>query len=215
VTDAADLVVWRHGRTAWNESGRFQGHLDPPLDPVGHDQARAAAVALNALAPSAVVSSDLSRAAATAAYLGTYETDPRLREIDVGEWGGLTRPEIEARFPDTYAAWLRGEDVRHEGGETVADVAARVRDAVLARLAASGAAGPLVVVTHGGAARALVVALLGLPVSARAAFEVLDNAHWAALRRRGDGWRLHAYNVGGDPAGGAARRDDAGAGPVL
>jgi broad specificity phosphatase PhoE len=210
----ADLVVWRHGRTAWNESGRFQGHLDPPLDEVGHAQARAAAVALRTLAPVAVVSSDLARATETAAYLGTYDTDARLREVDVGEWGGLTRPEIAERFPETYGAWLRGEDVRHEGGETLASVAARATEAVLSRLDGD-AAGPLVVVTHGGTSRVLLLTLLGLPVSARAAFEPLGNARWAALRRRGDGWRLLAYNVGREPEATEPRRVDASAGSVL
>jgi broad specificity phosphatase PhoE len=88
VTERADLVVWRHGRTAWNDAGRFQGHTDTPLDDVGRAQAAAASVALASLRPARVVTSDLSRAAATAAYLGAaagvpVAEDPRLREVDV------------------------------------------------------------------------------------------------------------------------------------
>ena len=205
MTGGVDLVVWRHGRTEWNDTGRFQGHLDPPLDEVGRLQAKTAASALAALAPAAIVSSDLARARDTAACLGMatgleVAYDTRLRELDVGAWGGLTRVEVAERFPETYAAWLRGEDVRREGGETVAELATRVVDAVEERLA--DVTGPLVVVTHGAAARALVVGLLRLPPAATAAFAVLDNARWARLAGRPGGWRLTAYNVGveADPA---------------
>jgi glucosyl-3-phosphoglycerate phosphatase len=219
VTDAADLVIWRHGRTEWNDTGRFQGHTDVPMDAVGHAQAAAAALALAVLAPTAIVSSDLSRASETAAYLGKLTgvpvgLDERLREIDVGEWSGLTRPEIEAKFPDTNAAWLRGEDVRREGGETLAEVTARATAALADALATSGD-GPLVVVTHGGVSRALVLALLGLPIEHASAFAALGNARWAALVRRGSGWRLTAYNVGREPAATEPGRDDASAEPVL
>jgi probable phosphoglycerate mutase len=200
LTDPVDLVVWRHGRTAWNDAGRFQGHTDTPLDTVGHAQSRVAARALSLLRPSLVVSSDLARAASTAAYLGLPVTlDARLREVDVGAWGGLSRPEIEERFPQTYAAWLRGEDVRREGGETVDEVALRSVEAVTEHLAAVPPGGPLVVVSHGGTSRALVLALLGLPASARPLFGALGNARWAALVRRGSGWRLVAYNTGIEP----------------
>lgn len=219
MSDAADLLIWRHGRTEWNDTGRFQGHIDVSMDAVGHAQAATAAEALAVLEPTAIVSSDLARARDTAAYLGTLtglpvDVDERLREIDVGEWGGLTRPEIEARFPETNAAWLRGEDVRREGGETLAEVTARATAALSDALATSGD-GPLVVVTHGGVSRALVLALLALPVSAASAFAALGNARWAALVRRGSGWRLTAYNVGREPAATEPGRDDASAEPVL
>lgn len=214
-----DLVVWRHGRTEWNDRGLFQGHTDTPLDDIGHAQARRAAAALALLPPARIVTSDLGRAAATADYLGALtglpaERDPRLREVDVGQWGGLSREQVGERFPETYAAWLRGEDVRREGGETSAEVAARAAGCVASYLPADG---PLVVVTHGGTARALVLALLGLPPEReRAAFAVLDNARWAELVRHGAGWRLAAYNVGVDAAPGpAAGNRGAATEPVL
>lgn len=202
MTDA-DLVVWRHGRTEWNDAGRFQGHLDTPLDSVGHAQARAAAAALASLSPVSIVSSDLARARDTAAYLGEVcglpvVLDARLREIDVGEWGGLSRDEVAARFPETYGAWLGGADVRREGGETGAEVTARALTAARDALAAASGDGPVVLCSHGGTSRSLVLALLGLPESARSSFAVLGNARWASLVRRGDGWRLTAYNAGAD-----------------
>ncbi len=213
---APDLVVWRHGRTEWNDTARFQGQLDIPLDHVGHEQAAAAAPALAALRPAAVVSSDLARARDTAAYLGRLtgldvRLDPRLREVDVGEWGGLTREEIAERFPEQHDAWLRGEDVRRGGGETQAELAVRMVAAV-GEAVASAPGSPLVVVSHGGASRSLVLALLGLPESAGGAFQVLGNCRWATLVRHGDGWRLVAYNLGADTA---VAKGDAGTLPVL
>ena len=218
MNDPADLVVWRHGRTAWNDTGRFQGHADTPLDDVGRAQAEAAATALAVLHPAAIVSSDLARARDTASCLAAVAgldvaVDARLREIDVGEWSGLTREEVQARFPSTYAGWQAGEDVRREGGETLAEVSVRATAAV--RDALDGVAGPLVVVSHGGTSRALVLALIGLPISAGPAFAALGNARWASLVRRGDGWRLTAYNAGREPEAAEPRRDDASAEPVL
>jgi probable phosphoglycerate mutase len=219
--DAVDLVVWRHGRTEWNDTGRFQGHVDVPLDSVGHAQAAAAAPALALLRPVGIVSSDLARAAETAAYLGSLcdlpvLADARLRELDVGDWGGLSRSEVIERYPATYAAWLAGEDVRREGGETMSELADRAVAAVTDALAGlDTTSGPLVAVSHGGTSRALVVSLLGLPSSAGARFAALGNARWAGLARRDDGWRLSTYNVGRDPAAAEPGNDDASAGPVL
>ncbi len=192
-----ELVVWRHGRTEWNETGLFQGQTDVGLDGVGHEQARAAAAVLapllGSLPPATVVSSDLARARETAAYLGLPVTlDPRLREVDVGDWAGLTRDEVAARFPAEYEAWLQGEDVLRSGGETYESAGARAA-AVVAEHAADG---PLVLVMHGGVGRAMVLALCGLPPSGRGAFGVLGNARWATLARRPRGWRLMSYNEG-------------------
>ena len=63
------LVLLRHGRTEWNDTGRAQGHADVPLDETGEAQAKAVAPVLAALAPVAVWSSDLARAAGTAAVV--------------------------------------------------------------------------------------------------------------------------------------------------
>lgn len=219
--DAVDLVVWRHGRTEWNDTGRFQGHVDVPLDSVGHAQAAAAAPSLARLKPVGIVSSDLARAAETAAYLGPLcdlpvVLDARLRELDVGEWGGLSRAEVIERYPETYAAWVAGEDVRREGGERMSELATRAVAAVTDALAAvDTSSGPLVAVSHGGTSRALIVSLLGLPASAGVRFAALGNARWAALTRREEGWRLSTFNVGRDADAATPRSDDASPAPVL
>jgi probable phosphoglycerate mutase len=104
------LVLWRHGQTAWNVEGRFQGQTDIPLDETGVAQAERAARLLAALRPNRIIASDLSRAMATAAPLSrltglTVTSDKDLRERHGGAWEGLTNVQIRTQFPDEYARW--------------------------------------------------------------------------------------------------------------
>ena len=194
------LVVWRHGRTEWNAEGRFQGQLDPPLDDEGRNQAALAAPHLLAtgLPPeqTVVVSSDLSRAAETAATLTALlgvplRLDERLREHGMGCWEGLTRDEVADRFPEQYADWMAGRPVRGRGGEEPAAVAERALAALLDLPPASVA----VVVTHGGTAGRLLERLLGLGPEHRRVFGALANCAWSELVRQGDRWRVIRHNT--------------------
>jgi len=196
---AARLVLWRHGRTSYNHDNRWQGQRDVPLDDIGRLQAAAAAGELAASfdgGPVRVVSSDLSRASETAEALGLpVALDAGLREVFAGTWEGLSRDEIVARWPEDFAAWRRGDDVRPGDGESRAEVAERAAAAV-GRALASSPAGTLVVVGHGAALRGAMTLLLGFPANGWPAFDVLGNCRWADLRSRGDGWALRAYNAG-------------------
>ena len=107
MTDANSrrLVVVRHGETLDNASGVWQGHRDSELSPIGVAQAEKAAPALAAYDPEVVVTSDLLRAAVTAEQIGRatglpVSVDPRLREVDVGEWQGLTSADVRLRDPE-------------------------------------------------------------------------------------------------------------------
>ena len=126
------LVLVRHGRTAWNDAGRAQGHADVELDAVGHAQAEAAAPALAALRPSALWTSDLARARQTCGYLEratglAAKVDERLREYDVGARQGMVSQEFRDTFPEAFDSWVRGEDdVLVPGAESTADVVARM-----------------------------------------------------------------------------------------
>jgi glucosyl-3-phosphoglycerate phosphatase len=193
------LLIWRHGRTEWNATGRFQGQLDPPLDAEGRNQAARVAPHLVAagLSPddTVVVSSDLVRAAETAAVLAELlgvplTLDPRLREHGLGTWEGLTRDEVAARYPEQYADWVAGRPVRDRGGEQPASVAERALAAV-ADLPPVGAA---VLVTHGGTAGRLLEALLGLGADHRRLFGPLGNCAWSELTRQSGRWRLVRHN---------------------
>jgi broad specificity phosphatase PhoE len=155
------LVLVRHGRTAWNAEGRFQGQADPPLDGVGWEQARRTARSLAGLRPAAIVSSDLRRAHQTAVVLGATcglipATDRHLREVALGAWEGIGHDEAAVRFPAEYSAWSAGADVRRGGGETQAEAGLRVAAAVVRFLWRVGTDSPVVVVSHGLALQAAI-----------------------------------------------------------
>lgn len=148
------LLLVRHGESTWNADGRWQGQADPPLTDLGARQARAGATAVAALAPVLVVTSDLERARATAALLAPAgidpEPEPAFRERDAGEWTGLTRDQIEERYPGDLAAWR--SPPHFEGDEPLL---ARVLPAVLRWAERVPVGGCAVVVTHGGVIRTL------------------------------------------------------------
>jgi probable phosphoglycerate mutase len=193
------LILWRHGRTAWNLAGRVQGQTDVHLDEVGLAQAAQAAPRLAAMKPDLLVSSDLRRATATAEALSaitdlTVELDPRLRERDFGPWQGLSQDEISATYPEDFSLWGTGQfhdsrietmdDMMKRVGEALRGVADRVGD------------GLAVAVTHGGAARAGIAALLGWPVELVGTLRGLGNCRGAELTYAPSrGWQLRAYNA--------------------
>jgi len=144
-------LLVRHGQSTWNAEQRWQGQADAPLSTLGEHQSAAAAAAAAELAPDRVLASDLTRARRTAELLVpeglAVEADPVWRERHAGEWEGLTRAEIEARYP----GWL-DEHRRPPGYEDDDEVLARVQPALESLLLGPGAPdGPtLLVVTHGG-----------------------------------------------------------------
>jgi probable phosphoglycerate mutase len=195
------VVLWRHGRTEWNATARFQGQMDVPLDEVGVLQADRAARDLATLSPNVIVSSDLDRARSTAQALAdrvglAVITDQALRETFAGDWQGLTRQEIVDRDGDDFYRWINGEDVKPGGGESRAEVAHRVAAAVRRHVESLPSDGTLVVATHGGAARAGIGELLGLPIEYWASLGGLVNCAWSVLEEQRDGrWRLVEHNA--------------------
>lgn len=175
------LLLVRHGQSTWNADGRWQGQADPPLSDLGRLQATHAAAAIGAV--DAIVSSTLDRAATTAAILaaelgvGPVQHHAGLIERDAGEWSGLTRVEIESRYPGDLDAGRRPA-----GWEDDESLLGRVLP-VLDRIAATHTGGDVVVVTHGG-----VIYRLEAHLGA-------DHARIANLGGRfvtaeGDRWRL-------------------------
>lgn len=150
----ARLLLLRHGQSTWNAEGRWQGWADPPLSEAGEAQSVAVAGLVAGAGIAAVVASDLRRAQRTAAVVadvlgvGPVEVDPALRERDVGAWSGLTGEEIATRWPDALAAWRAGRLDGPPGGESDADLAARVFCAL--DLLARRPEPVILVVTHGG-----------------------------------------------------------------
>lgn len=200
---ARAVVLWRHGRTAYNAAARLQGQVDIPLDEVGAWQvAEAARHIADRHRPARIVSSDLGRARATAQALAdlqglTVETDERLRERAFGTWEGLTGEEIAERWPDEYALWRSGRDPHRAGAETRAVVAARMSAAVTELATSMGSDETLVVVSHGAAITLGLAALLGQDPHWRG-LGGLHNAHWTLLRagRATPPWFVEAHNLG-------------------
>lgn len=195
------VILWRHGETEWNATGRVQGQHDTPLSALGHTQAAEAAPRLAALSPAALYSSDLTRAVDTAAPLAaltglpvTY--DRRLRERSFGAFEGLTRADMLERYPAELALWRAGEDVPSIGLEPTVDVGKRVSAAIEEFVAAATSDAPIVIATHGGASIQGIAYLLGWPIELTRTVVHLANCHWSELAldpRRG--WQLRAHNL--------------------
>ena len=200
------LLLIRHGETAWNAERRAQGHLDSPLTEAGRRQAHAMGQALArelrsaGYEPSAVIvrASPLGRvretlaiAAAAAGLEHDAECfDHRLREMSWGDWDGLTIPEIEARWPDDMAA-RRLDKWRYAppGGENYVMAAERARPA-LSDIALLAAERPVAVFAHGGIGRVLRGLFLGVP---EAEILTMDQPQDAFYRlHRGDAARIGA-----------------------
>ena len=147
------LLLVRHGETAWNVEGRYQGSADVPLNAVGERQALALAAQLRSEPIAAVYTSTLRRAYTTAEPIAAAHglavvRDPRLNEINQGEWEGLRPAEIVLRWADLHARWEREPlAVRLPGGETLEEVQARVL-AALADVALAWAGRAVCVVAH-------------------------------------------------------------------
>jgi broad specificity phosphatase PhoE len=152
------ILLVRHGESEWNASGRWQGWADSALSDLGRQQAREASASVGSV--DAIVASDLERALQTALIIseavgiGPVMTESGLRERDVGEWTGLTRDEIETRWPGALEQWRRGELPAPPSGERNEDIILRF-EAALRRVAAECAGGEVLAVSHGGVMRLL------------------------------------------------------------
>ena len=183
------LIVVRHGRTEANASGRLQGRrLDPGLDDLGRRQAAALAAALPGAAR--VVASPMRRTQETASAFGLpVDTDERWIELDYGDLDGTPMREVSA---DLWTTWRADLDFRPPGGESLAELGARVR-AAADDLLAEAAERDVVVVTHVSPIKATLAWALG----------VGDEVAWrafvapASITRVAGGPRpsLHGFNA--------------------
>ena len=183
------LYFVRHGETDWNRERRFQGHADTSLNDAGRRQALELAEALRDERLDAVYTSPLRRASETAQIvadmLGLEARElEALREIDVGDWQGLTMDEIRVRFPERAdVAWRSG----WQNGETHEQLSARVVPALL-DLGRRHPDDRVLGVTHAGPIRAALMAASGRSLEeSRAEFGQLENCvafHFAVRNGR-------------------------------
>ena len=191
------VFVARHGETDWNREGRWQGHGGPGLNDHGRGQAHALAQRLRSAQLEALYTSDLDRARQTAeivaAAIGLEPVpEPGLREVDNGDWRGLTREQVRDRNPQGYQRWLEGGS-GWAGGETYEDMHARVV-ATLERLAAAHPEGRILLVAHGGTVRAAVAHAVGLQSHDRRHINGAANCSLTSIEHTGEGARLLGFN---------------------
>jgi broad specificity phosphatase PhoE len=189
VKDSADLILIRHGESLLGRARRYAGHRDTPLSPEGKLQIAKLRGRFRRLRPDVVVSSDLRRCRQTAALLAPgarIEASARLRELDFGDWDGLTSTTCRRRDPRRFDRWMRDPwSVRPPRGEKLAQLWTRVRDYV-SDLARRHSGETVAIVTHAGPIRALLASAPEefwdntVPVGA------LFTIRWTAGRRRRD-----------------------------
>jgi probable phosphoglycerate mutase len=195
---ATCLIVLRHGQTDWNVDQRIQGQLDIPLNKHGHWQAEQLASALAGEELHAVYSSDLQRAAETAAPLArasglVVQTDTALRERAFGDFEGVSFREIEQRWPEEAQRWRRREpDFAPGGGETLRQFYARSVHAAT-RLAARHPGQTVALVAHGGVLDCLYRAAGRLDLDAPRTW-ILGNASINRLLYSDEGLALVGWN---------------------
>jgi probable phosphoglycerate mutase len=164
------VILVRHGRTAWHAEGRYAGTADVPLDELGLEQAQRAADFLKDRKIDAIFSSPLSRCLELANGVAAYHdlevmVDERLREIDLGRWDGETYREIFEKDGELLKKWTRDPtSMTIPGGESLQDVQERSMD-WLKEMSGRDADGIIFASSHGGPIRAILAAVIGLPLS--------------------------------------------------
>jgi broad specificity phosphatase PhoE len=161
------IFLARHGESDWNVEKRFQGHSDRPLTERGREQAHALADLVGTEKIDAIYTSPLSRARETAEIVAARAgleavALPELREVDTGSWSGLSRADVETRFPEGFARWRSGGS-GWENGESYEEMAERVIGA-LRKIAEDHPDDRVLVISHGGPIRAIHAAAEGLAI---------------------------------------------------
>lgn len=178
---SAEIYLVRHGETEWNRAARLQGQLDSPLTERGRAQARAAgrAMARLGLAGVPISVSPLGRARATAALLaeavtlGPLTYEPRLQEVALGGWEGLTCEAIAAAHPGLVDGWSgHGYGFLSPDGEGFDRALARVESWLAEQ------DGRRVAVSHGMIGRVLRAACTGIPRERAMAEPLPQNVIW-------------------------------------
>lgn len=174
------LLLARHGETEWNRTHRWQGFTGPPLNELGRQQGKDLTEELERRKIDAVYSSDTIRAVETAEIVAVrrgleVRQDARLREVNFGEWEGLTRQEINERYAGAFSRWDACKLEAPTGGESDLAMAERVLEA-LSEIADRHLGCQVLVVTSGGPIRAVQAHAQGVDQAlARLHFKRSDN----------------------------------------
>ena len=161
------LYLVRHGQTAWNAMGRYQGTQDIPLDAEGIEQSKLLAKRLEGITWGGAISSDLMRAKQTAETALGSQSDqlqiwPEFREMNFGTWEGQPFEKVREDYPEEVNQFLcHPGQVRIPGGETAEEVQERVVQGIEKMKTLSSPSENWLVTSHGGTIRTLLCALMG------------------------------------------------------
>jgi broad specificity phosphatase PhoE len=169
------LYVLRHGETEWNKEEIFRGRKDIPLNAAGMKQVVKAGGYFTGKPVEKILSSPLSRAVQTAQAIGRVtgvpvEATEELTDINFGVWEGRSLKDVEEHFPADLALWRASpQDLRVEGGETLAEVRERVWGCI--KEIGAKQKGAVIVATHRVICKVIVLSCLGI-----------DNSHFWDMR---------------------------------
>ena len=191
------VLLIRHGQTDWNLARRWQGHADIPLNETGLAQAHLLAERLPSWPVKAIYSSDLQRAAQTAAIIGHALTLEPIyefswRERNGGNFQGLTIEQLQADHPQELKL-LREDGAAPPNGESRLALAKRVT-AAFELVTAQHHGQTIAIVSHGGALAALIAHLLGFPLGQRARISLGGNTGLSIVEIKDFGPRITLLN---------------------
>jgi len=192
-----ELIVARHGETAWNRAERFRGRSDVDLDETGLQQAELLADYLSGRKIDAVYSSPLQRAVKTARAIASRQNlqvivSEGLNDFKFGEWEGVPVADVARKYPAAFEQWQTRPDLaKIPGGESLGDV--RRRAVALVNEATARDSGTVVFVTHRVVGKLLTLALLGLDDSHFWAIKY-DTAAMTTFTLERTGWCLVEHN---------------------
>ena len=161
------LYLIRHAETEWNKAMKFQGQTDIPLIEDGRQQAAALGRRMSSLKLDALYSSDLVRAYETAQIVASHhnkqvEIVPELKELNFGEWEGLTHSEIKKNYPEELKLWWNNPfSINVPGGESFRELSERAVNAIK-KIVKKHSDGQVAVVSHGGVIRCIIGYTMGI-----------------------------------------------------
>jgi broad specificity phosphatase PhoE len=184
-----EIILARHGETAWNRDEIFRGRADVPLNGLGQKQAELLSGYLSGSPVEAVYSSPLKRALETAAAIAgrhglEVRVAPGLNDMHFGDWQGMPVADVREKYSREFGDWSEHpEKVRIPGGESLEDVGKRALGVV--EEVVNGYGGTVVLVSHRVVNKVLICALLGL-----------DNSHFWNLRQDTCGITVFSHDRG-------------------
>jgi broad specificity phosphatase PhoE len=208
-----EIFMMRHGQPEFPDGRRYiYGRTDYPLSPAGVKQARRMGEVLSVVNFQKIISSDLERAVRTAEIVAETQTggceitrDPELREIDMGEWDGRTKDEIEEKYAAAFRD--RGLDLENTaapGGETFSEMRKRAMRAFERIIGESAAASRILIVAHGAVMWGIVSCLFDMRIGDIFRFGLdycaLHLIEYSRVERAWGRFRLVRYNWSPDIA---------------